>query len=116
MLKVHTDGLPAGEPGTVRISWDGATGTELAFRLGWTTTGKARAQSDVVVTRTVAVSDAAGEVEIALDVPQSPWSYRGALFSVVWTATVELQGAGSVEHPIAIGPAGQEALPAAPRQ
>lgn len=114
MLKVHTDALAAGEAAKVRVSWDDATGAELTFKLGWTTTGKARAQSDVVVTRTVSVDGATGETEVALDVPQSPWSYRGALFSIVWSATVELQGAGSVEHPMTVGPGAEEALPASP--
>lgn len=114
MLTVHTDKLPAGEAASVRVSWSGATDTRLSLRLRWYTTGKAREQGEVAVTRSVQVDGASGETEVPVELPQTPWSYRGGLFSIVWVAEAELAGAGKIEHTVTVGPAGEEALPATP--
>lgn len=114
MLTVHTDALPAGESATVRVSWSGATGDQLVLRLRWYTTSKAREQGEVAVTRTVSVQGASGETDVEVELPKTPWSYRGGLFSIHWVAEAELAGAGSTEHAITVGPGGEEALPASP--
>ncbi len=114
MLTATPTALPANQTATVRLRWSEATGSEIALRLLWRTVGRGGAVEDVVLTRSIPIEGAAGEAAVELPIPAGPWSYKGALFEVQWVLSLHLDGPGTEEIAVVVGPGGEPAIPASP--
>ena len=113
MLTIATTSLASGTSAPITVSWTQPMG-DLTIRLGWKTSGKARSVHEAVATRTLSTGDAAGEGTVTVQVPPSPPTYAGALFSVTWTIEVQPAEGDAVTAEVVVGPGGEPAIPARP--
>ena len=116
MLTVLTDALEPNGEREIRVRWDAAVGAEAIVSLAWRTTGRARERSQIIATRTLPTPGEAGVGAVCIQLPEGPWSYRGALFGVEWSVEVTPAAGEPVTAVVTVGPGGKAALSATPRQ
>ena len=102
-LQIHLENGPSFEPGSevrCRVEWQ--TGDErhekLLVSLLWHTEGKGTEDIEIVEQLEVEDPPASGSRELSFRLPDFPWSFSGALISLVWALEAGLEPDGAVER------------------
>ena len=117
------DGRRSYEPGELlagTIAWKlpaPALPASIELHLIWHTTGKGTTDSQIAVTRTFAATETRGEERFELELPQFPYSFSGALTSLLWTLEAIVAGSEEPEQiDLVIAPHGREVIIARPQE
>lgn len=111
---VLSQALPAFHPGEAvegEVQWNLTEPTdELMLELIWMTQTKSGSEDEEVAgCERFAVTDLKGSAKFRFELPESPWSFEGRLFSVKWR--LELAGDDVVRTEIVVSPTGQPIRP-----
>ena len=105
-----------GERVSGTVAWElDAPPESLEIRLFWYTQGRGDSDQEVVASETVPAPQASGWVRFDLPLPAGPYSFSGALISLLWALELVAEHEGLAGRAaLVVGPQRREVRPAAP--
>ncbi|MCP3956402.1 MAG: hypothetical protein GY719_00975 [bacterium] len=114
-MRIHLDGGTSFEPGAeVRGRAEWQAGDEaprsVLISLLWHTEGKGTEDIEIVEQIELEHPPASGSRDLTFRLPDFPWSFSGALISLVWAIEASLEPGGTVERVDLISAPGAEEI------